>query len=511
MKNIFIKICITALIISTCILPSIIIFAHDSMLNISYDPCNPKTTSNNNYYFEVIKEDNEEELWYSLEDEFCEHIGEDIETIKYYFFDSNPSTGYTWDTDFSTTIATEIKEAYATSMKQWNNVHYYTYDENGTRVSNKVIHIEEGTAEDCNIRIYPAEIDAYASVGPSLNINDADYSEEIEYVNGTHHYHHEKWVMYVDVSSFYGQEDSEIVLARTGAHEVGHILGLLDIDLQCDFEVNDRHHQECLMGYGTNAATHPTYKDIAGVSITRGFHTDEDHSWMLRTNTDGTQDVICSQCNGVRYDVTLTDGQYEGKDVNIYQSCIHHGGTNQEMLLVASDGERYFYKCQYCRYIATYEKDNATQLSSTGTNVNITMTVPANSEIYYKVIVYDTYAYNLKSSNSLIDISVCDSGLSVINSNLTNASTSDGTEVTLEDDNTYYLKIENNSNISQTVTIDIVGPHVHSFDYWVYQDLTRHRSLCECGARGDSVAFHWFRTSEDNPELMICSGCGFTK
>ena len=51
----------------------------------------------------------------------------------------------------------------------------------------------------------------------------------------------------------------------------------------------------------------------------------------------------------------------------------------------------------------------------------------------------------------------------------------------------------------------------HSFDYWVYQDLTRHRSLCECGARGDSVAFHWFRTSEDNPELMICSGCGFTK
>ena len=110
------------------------------------------------------------------------------------------------------------------------------------------------------------------------------------------------------------------------------------------------------MGYGDgDRSTYAKYKDIAGVSITRGFHTDDDHVWMLRTNDDSTQDVICAQCNGVRENITLTSGKYEGKTVNIYKSCVHHGGTNQGMLLVATDGIRDFYKCQYCRYISEVE------------------------------------------------------------------------------------------------------------------------------------------------------------
>jgi len=471
------------------------IFAHSNMLNVEYDDCIPEVTI-----------DGEDETWYWSEWNGQQyHISHEETTIKYFFAEKSQDSSYTWTTDISADLAEQIKIQFANSMKKWNNVFYYSYDENGNRILNKIINIEEGTYSDHNLTIYPSN-----TISAVANCYFSDVVElPIEVNNkGVFHYHYDDWYINVNVNAI---KSNATLLERTGAHEVGHIIGVFDVDQCCSASSSSDHHSEILMGYGLIRETDIQYKDIAGVSIARGFHTDEDHAWMLRTNTDGTQDVICAQCNGVRYDVTLTDGKYEGKDINVYQSCIHHGGTNQEMLLVASDGERYFYKCQYCRYIATYEKDNATQLSSTGTNVNIAMTVPANSEIYYKVIVYDTYAYNLKSSKSLIDISVCDSGLSVINSNLTNASTSDGTEVILEDDNTYYLKIDNNSNFSQTVTIDIVGPHVHSYDYWKYESELEHRSQCGCGATGTETAPHAYLMGSINQTYLTCVDCGYVK
>lgn len=59
------------------------------------------------------------------------------------------------------------------------------------------------------------------------------------------------------------------------------------------------------MGYAQNGELNTrqqsiTYKDLAGVAITRGFHTDSDHRWLKDSNTyNGEYKLICSICNGV--------------------------------------------------------------------------------------------------------------------------------------------------------------------------------------------------------------------
>ena len=138
-----------------------------------------------------------------------------------------------------------------------------------------------------------------------------------------------------------------------GAHEFGHVLGLYDVDKLCGSSEEVDHHGGILMGYGNvfdQMAQNPTYKDIAGVSITRGFHTDDNHRWMIRTRDDGSTYLICSLCNGIRTEFTLTNGIYEGQTPVVYGSCNdNHSLTGGNMLLVATDGIRDFYKCMKCR------------------------------------------------------------------------------------------------------------------------------------------------------------------
>ena len=351
---------IVSVVLIIIISSNIFAFAHDTMLNVSYDSCAPATVSNNNYYMETLVEDGLEEWWYDLvyseqEQEESRHIGNEVQTIKYYFAES--SNGYYWDTDVGAEEAEAIKEAYANSMKQWNNVYYYSYDSNGNRTTHKIANIVEGTADDFNIRIYPSNtINAIANSGPLQNSNYLNNCTLNEEVNGIRHKHYAKWVMNVNVLEFVGESASDI-RARTGAHEMGHVLGLFDVDKECDFALPDNHHQELLMmGYESDI-TRPTYKDIAGVSITRGFHTDDDHRWMIRTRDDGSQYLICSLCNGIRTEYELDeDGTYEGQTPVVYGSCNDdHSLAGGNMLLVATDGTRDFYKCLKCRYIEEVE------------------------------------------------------------------------------------------------------------------------------------------------------------
>ena len=160
--------------------------------------------------------------------------------------------------------------------------------------------------------------------------------------------------------------------SMVGAHELGHILGLFDVDKCCSSSNLEDHHEELLMGYGYGTRViRPTYKDIAGVSITRGFHTDADHVWMLRENrneeTDAFEsyDVICALCNGVRFNVDDdieiegTNYYYLGEEIELFGSCNgEHNITGENMLLVATDMVRDFYKCLHCRYIEEAEHTN---------------------------------------------------------------------------------------------------------------------------------------------------------
>ena len=332
-----------------CIVPA---NAHTSILDVSYDPC---LWSSNISQLEIDKR------WYVIVDSIsgCSHISHTTPTIKYYFADESPS-GYKWDDDISTELAEEIKACYANSMEKWNNVYFYSYDSDGYVIKNKVINVVEGTEEDHNLVIYPI-----------INPKDGIYFARTEYiedsktqvqsdVNGVDHYHISEWYMWVNLDYFnlYGTVKQEIVNVareRTGAHEIGHILGLKDIDNVpiCGSSEQDAHHEELLMGYGNpeDRQTEITYKDIAGVAITRGFHTDADHKWLLsEQQSDGTYKLICSICNGVKYVESLSGYVY-----NTYNACgENHELTSGNMMAVGSYGTSDYYKCKYCRYVAPF-------------------------------------------------------------------------------------------------------------------------------------------------------------
>ena len=315
--------------------------AHETPLTIYYDTCVGDELG-----------DGINETWYLLGNgSFIRHLSHDEMTIKYYFANQNKSGNYKWTTDVSSEEAEIIKEAYANSMKKWNNVYFYDYNGNGIVTKRKIVNIVEGTQDDCNLTIYPAKTTAYyASTGVEL----------LETIS-SNHYHVNEWFMSVSVTDFVVNENStnsrevNTLRERTGAHEIGHILGLWDVDDVClPLNITEDHHYEILMGYGEdvyNRSSDITYKDIAGVAITRGFHTDDDHKWLnAGIQEDGTYKLICSICNGVKYVESLSGISY-----STYGYCnSNHDLSDGNMMAVASYGNCDYYKCKYCRYVAPF-------------------------------------------------------------------------------------------------------------------------------------------------------------
>ncbi len=326
--------------------------AHEALLEVDYDNCVASEF-----------EDGIDEAWYILNtSSLAQHIGHEVTTIKYYFAEEerygreNP---YTWTTAVSETVANEIKTAYANSMKKWNNVYFYSHDSTGNIVKNKIINVEEAiNEEDANLVIYPADNLSYfaetiATETPEILESGDGMLGEID------HWHRSKWIMIVCVDYFYvnGDYDADFVTTlrnRTGAHELGHVLGLLDVDNFCSAKDQEDHHHELLMGYGlpvTDRSTDITYKDIAGVAITRGFHTDADHKWLnCGLQNDGQYKLVCTICNGVKKVDSLSGYTYD-----TYGSCNgNHELSDGNMMAVASYGNKDYYKCKYCRYVAPF-------------------------------------------------------------------------------------------------------------------------------------------------------------
>ncbi len=407
------KIVTFLLCIFLILLFSLTTVAHPLILNISYDECSQE---------ELV--DGKNEIWYKIDEISTKfpntslHLSDTVDEIKYYFSPTaensnddwitcvkrvaNSSPWYTVLSDSeASAIANRIKSVYAESMEKWNDVYYYSYDSGGNRVANKIITVTEGTATDHNVKIYPTSQQG-ESIASTVIRSDVDYWDVLAH----NHAHIPTYEMIVNINDFYEATegitpDTEtigiIIRENTGAHEIGHMLGLADLDGWCTIECtcdictdndssNDEdctykgHHEEALMGYGQTESrvTHITYKDIAGVSITRGFHTDSDHVWMLRINTENnTKDVICALCNGVKLsiqnDVQFNGGVYYylGEEIPVFGSCNNaHDINNSNMLLVATDSVRDFYKCLCCRYIkevqhSTHSYTQWTKYSST--------------------------------------------------------------------------------------------------------------------------------------------------
>ena len=561
------KMLIYILIVCTLFTSSIYAYAHTTILNVGYDECELLFKNNGS-----TVDKGEDEIWYYLVserdctvyyngnymevNEFARHLPQYMLTVRYCFADSaREDSNYTWTTDIlkeyrktmseeealeeAEKTAEEIKKAYADSMKKWNDIYYYSYDENGTRTARKIINIEEGTADTADIIIYPInhyEVDdnpltthnediTYAAcVGPNQPIYDVQ-----ENTTNPYHFHCSNWYMNVNVALFFEHsksiENGRIVepgmlyyqmmynRKKVGMHEMGHVLGLFDVDVECHAEnylgSDVDHHKELLMGYGDYGdAEDASYQDIAGVSITRGFHHDSDHVWMLRNNDNGTMDVICAQCNGVRKNISLTDGKYEGKTVNAYKSCVHHGGTNEEMLLVATDGERNFFKCQYCRYIETlslseYISANPCSETTISNEINV-------SQSYHRLVISRAGVYNFKS-NELQNLvfTLCDDNLNSMGYSF-DASVTNGNFNVYLDEGTYYLRINKNVSGTRDYNISITPTNnPHEFSAWTKLSSTHHIECCKyCGLTGTTTALHYVKQSEVSNNIGFCVACG---
>lgn len=368
--------------------------AHEAMLNVDYDDCVMGKNT-----------DGIDEMWYVLTRKGeCRHYPDNMSTIKYYFEES--SNNYTWTTEVSETIAQEIKDAFANSMKKWNNVYFYSYNSDGTVEKHKIINVVEGTESDHNLSIFPAPYNEKYSA--STNVDSSANTIE----NGSiKHNHYSKWKMNVSIPCFYvhdgySEEFVDIRRKTTGAHELGHVLGLRDLDIENLCRANNpndqEHHEEAIMGYGdiSFCTTNIQYKDIAGVAITRGFHTDEDHIWLnCGRQSDLKFKLICSVCNAVKTLGSIVTSLYD-----TYGACNNaHNLSSGNMMAVASYGTRDYHKCKYCRYIASYNSTIAQNYSKTDysdskhkcvntvpglsytfyENHRVTSYVPCDSDIYH--------------------------------------------------------------------------------------------------------------------------------
>ena len=381
------------------------IYAHSAMLETSYDTCDYNKSG-----------DGIDEVWYILETPTLQwHLSHEEDTIKFYFEEISHDGNYSWTTVtlpyISEETAEEIKAAYAESMMKWNNVYFYICDSNGNVEKKKIINVLEGTEDDHNLSIYPAMSDGSYVAQTMTNGS----KETIE--SGTiTHYHYSDWKMLVYVEEFfvhgnYTDTYVDTVRNRTGAHELGHILGLLDVDKYCQNTTADNHHAELLMGYGLPMETRScdiTYKDIAGVAITRGFHTDSDHKWLYAgQQSDGTYKLICSICNGVKYVESLSGYAY-----NTYNACgENHTLSSGNMMAVASYGTSDYYKCKYCRYVAPFENIVAQNYSIA--QYNSALHKYTNSVNGLEYTFYEEHSFNYGNISDSSHTATCACGYTV--------------------------------------------------------------------------------------------------
>lgn len=352
---------------------------------------------------------------------------------------------------------------------------------------------------------------------------DTDY-EIVENSTSIKHYHNNKWKMRVNIDYFHlnsplniNIELLNIYKSRTGMHELGHVLGLDDVDGCCPTSSLFYHHNESIMGYGlgndiTTKKTFATYQDIAGISITRSFHTDDDHIWMKRVNDDNTIDLICSLCNGVKANVTLDSNQttYNGKSLNNYKSCTHYNGTNYKMLHVASDKQHDFYKCQYCRYIETIDYNDKIYSLNYNSNIIISNENISN-DMFIKLLNERQINYNFSISTANdIDITLYDSNFNKVDISITSNNNDNVKEFNkILPVGTYYLKADfTNDNSSNSINIVIQGEsHTHSYEL-KYYNYKWHKLTCECKDTTGDVSVHTILQSEIvNNRYAKCLGC----
>lgn len=402
------KICSIIIIVLYLVTIKFSVNAHSQNLMVEYDECNPSS-----FVDDSNIGDGYDEKWYELSrNNRMQHISNNgtITTIKYYFSNNSIDENISWTTDLTNEQIREFQQGLIYSMKKWNNIYFYIDNENYYE-KRRLVNIVEGTETDNNLVIYPT-IDKDIA-GTSQHPFYIHLNEEVENEN-IKHIHTSKWMMEIsiDVIKKYFKDEKlkNKVLERLGAHELGHILGLYDIDIvENNANTEKYHHEENLMGYShfekleqasvsfVNRQSEITYRDIAGVAITRGYHNDYNHKWLCdEILKDGKYKLICSICNGIKYVESLSDYEY-----NLYKKCnMRHNLIDGNMMPVASYGTKDYYKCKYCRYVAPVI-DRIEQNYVTDCSYNSTYHYNVNDVFgfEYRTIAKHDYEYNVDTAH----------------------------------------------------------------------------------------------------------------
>lgn len=349
---IFVSFLTTSIIsLSNNVIPQRLVEQHPNVLVDAYNECSHVSTP-----------DDESKSWFSLnqsgQQHHFPHSTDGVSTIKYHVSNTslyNPTL--TWDYNMPNGyLGDEVKQNLVNSILKWNRIYFYSYSTTQVLTKKKLVNIIEGNSSDYDVIIHPEKtIYMYYSGSATIPASAAEastrgfpsyYMEE----NGILHRHYNNWDIALNLeSNGINTTNNNYHLNRIGAHEFGHVLGLRDIDIE---ENVGNHHSELLMGYADMPQAEITYKDLVGVAITRGYHTDLDHQWMYDSNnsSEGNYKLICSICNGIKYVTSLNNLSY----VN-YKACNNeHDVEYGNMVAVASYDDTDYYKCKYCKYVAPF-------------------------------------------------------------------------------------------------------------------------------------------------------------
>ncbi len=348
--------------------------AHPANLDVFYD--DPTTATNAWYYLVDFDYHNMMEHVYKAE---INYVIVDETDDSQCPEDPTEST-WNWVTDYTTANDADIiKRDVVNSMCKWRNFYLIRRNSDKTKYVSRLVNITQGSKAVANVVIAPNRyMVSCASVTTSPNAREKIQSDKTLYDINHKHYD----LMFIEVGlaqvgpMLHNKPEEYAVLKEMmGAHEFGHVLGLVDIDrLEHGRSYALWHNNDKIMGYGPDGnvltyQTEVTYYDLMGAAITQGIHTDYDHEWrLISTDRNGNSTIICYLCNGKRIVTLDSDGMYNGEVVLTPKTfgCSDACHTRSRLDLVGYHGDLDIHKCSYCDYYeefshqfpGTWTKDN---------------------------------------------------------------------------------------------------------------------------------------------------------
>lgn len=317
------------------------------------------------------------------------HIPESLGTasnpVKYYFSDMGRNleshlnlSGFTYQRGSRYIMWSNIIPTLRKGIEKWNHVYF----RDGS-MDKRLVYLEEtNSANIANITFYPSVAKSFNEVG----FGNLEYSieqtevhpgttEKIEEscidawsstFNSINPKHCTKFDVIINYREIYKDLYQNNIsydlflskIEKIGTHEIGHVLGLGDINhvRSVDYSsgAHNQNRPDLIMSreFSENHTTEIPYQEIAGVAIFRGIHTDGEHQWLEENFSNQTRYkcVICNGTTNTRPNNTIIEYGHSGTGT--------HTHTESDLIVVGKieypkygDHAHYYKKCKYCSYV----------------------------------------------------------------------------------------------------------------------------------------------------------------